>query len=711
MKKTTSIARLETGVQNLDSLLHGGFPKGSTIIVGGSPGAGKTTLVQEICFHHASPEQRVLYFNTLSEPTAKTLRYMSQFAFFDRAKLAASVHFVDLGIILRTQGVDEVSRLVMTHLKTVKPSIVVIDSFKVFDDLTTSKEELRKFGYELAINLMAWESTTFLLGEYGEADIQTNPLFSIIDGLVMVTQRMASGEQQRFLRVVKMRGTNHSRDEHAFAITEAGVEVYAPRVTITREDRGPSGPRCKTMISKLDALLGEGIPRGSSLLVAGVAGTGKTMLSLEFVYRGALLGEKGIVFSFEETEERLLASAAGLGWDLAGEIARGMVEIVFIPQPEIMVEKHLVMMGARIAALGAKRVVVDSLSVFLHKVESPQFAREKTFQIASLVQNAQAVGFLATDIPYGADQISRFGVEETVVDGVLLLSATEEGLERHRYLEVYKLRNTAHLEGRHDMRIGEGGVTVFPRYTAEPTAGLAERETAPRRIPTGVPGLDELVGGGFFEGSTSFVAGSAGAGKSTFAMQFLLAGARAGEPGLFVSLEETAAQLRAMATGLELPLEEALAGRAVEIVHLARERARPNQVLALLTDKVRDLGTRRVVLDGASHLLRESVPAAEQRDFIDALVTRLGRLGITVVLTFETRTLHPTGMVTDRGVSPIADNLVILRYRESDTGLRPTLTVVKTRGSAHDFRTHDVAFGVHGLRVVTDTARASERSP
>jgi circadian clock protein KaiC len=457
------------------------------------------------------------------------------------------------------------------------------------------------------------------------------------------------------------------------------------------------------MISKLDELLGEGIPRGSSLLVGGVAGTGKTMLSLEFVYRGALLGEKGIVFSFEETEERLLASAEGLGWDLAREIERGMVEIVFIPQPEILVEQHLVMMGERITALGAKRVVVDSLSVFLHKVEDPQVAREKTFQIASLVQNAQAVGFLATDIPYGADQISRFGVEETVVDGVLLLSATQEGLERHRYLEVYKLRNTAHLKGRHDMLIGEGGIAVFPRYAAESLPASAERTTTRTRLETGVPGLDALVGGGFFEGSTTFVAGSAGAGKSTLGMQFLLAGARAGQAGLFVSLEETPAQLRGMAETLELPLEDAIAQSAIDVVHLARERVRPNQVLAMLTDKVRERGTRRLVLDGASHLLRESAPAAEHRDFIDALVSRLSRLGITVVLTFETRTLQQSGMVTDRGVSPIADNLVMLRYRESETGLRPALTVVKTRGSAHDFRTYDVAFGLHGIRVVTDS--------
>ena len=459
--------RIETGVRNLDALFGNGLPKGSVTLIAGPPGSGKTILTQQICFHNASAEHPALYFSTLSEPTAKTLRYLKPFSFFDAKRLDAEVQFVDLGVLLRTKGLEETSRLIMEKVKQVKPGIVAIDSFKAFDDLAKSREELRKFAYELAVNLMAWETTTFLLGEYGEADTHTNPLFSIVDGLILVAQREQSGEQQRLIRIMKMRGTNHSRDEQSFLISSDGVEVFAPRVTILREDRGPPQDRCKTHISNLDDLLGDGIPRGSSLLIGGVAGTGKTVLLLEFLYRGALAGEKGILFSFEETEERLRASARGLGWELDHEIERGMIQIIFIPQPDIMVEAHLLMMKERIEATGARRVAVDSVSVFLYKIKDPQIVREKTFQLASLVQNAQAVGFFATDIPYGSSQISRFGVEETVVDGVIILSLTEEGMERQRYIEIYKLRNTAHLKGRHSIVIGPGGLTIFPRYNVE----------------------------------------------------------------------------------------------------------------------------------------------------------------------------------------------------------------------------------------------------
>jgi len=692
------LARIATGVRNFDDLVNGGLPKGSVIVVAGPPGAGKTILTQQICFHNASAEHRALYFSTLSEPTAKTLRYLSQFQFFDPKKLDAGVQFIDLGVLLRSRRLEEASTLVMEHVKTTKPAIVAMDSFKVFNDLAKSQEELRKFAYELAVNLMAWETTTFLLGEFGPQDLNTDPLFSIVDGLVMVTQREESGEQQRFLQIVKMRGTEHSRDQHSFVITSAGAEVFAPRVTIQREDRGPGAARCKTGISRLDELLGEGIPRGSSLLVAGVAGTGKTVLLLEFLYRGAKAGERGIIFTFEETAERLRAAASGLGWDLDGEIDRGMIEIVFIPQPNIMVEAHLLMMRERVEAMQARRVAVDSISVFLHKVKDPQIGREKIFQLASIVQNIQAVGLFATDIPYGANQLSRFGVEETVVDGVILLTSTEEALDRQRYLEVDKLRNTAHLKGRHSMSIGPGGIEVFPRY------GLAPLHVPPaiepsRRLSTGVAGLDELCGGGLLERSVTLVSGSAGIGKSTLALQFLAEGAEHQEPGLYVALEESPAQLLQSAASLGLPLAQAVDKRLIEVVYLSRQQARSSQLLAILDDKLRSQNTRRLVLDNVSQLVRTGEVPEDLRQLLQVLVARFKALGVTSVFTLESSSMYSTDTVTDRGYSPITDNILMLRYRQVSGELRPTLCMVKARGSSHDRGTYYYTISKGGIRI------------
>jgi len=701
MMKKTDVARIETGVRNLDALFQGGLPQGSVVVLAGPPGAGKTILTQQICFHTASARQRVLYFNTLSEPTAKTLRHLTQFSFFDARKLdAGGVQFVDLGVILRTKGLEQASKLIMEEVRKVKPAIIVIDSFRVFDDLAHSKEELRKFGYELAVNLMAWEVTTFLLGEYGPQDISTNPLFSVIDGLILMSQREQSGEQQRFIQLIKLRGTEHSRDEHTFVIAANGIEVFAPRVTLEREDRGPGAARCKTGISKFDDLLGEGIPRGSSLLIAGVAGTGKTVLLLEFLYRGAKSGEKGIIFSFEETKERLLATAHGLGWDLKHEIERGMIEIVFIAQPNIMVEQHLLMMRERVEAMQARRVAVDSVSVFLHKIKDPQVDREKVFQLASIIQNSQAVGFFATDIPYGSNQLSRFGVEETVVDGVVLLTSTEEGFERQRYIEVYKLRNTAHLKGRHNMLVGSGGIAVFPRYEVD--AEL--REPPPtfeqaRRLPSGVPGLDELCGGGLLERSVTLASGSAGIGKSTLGLQFMLEGARRKEPGLYVALEEGPAQILNTAEGLGLPLKQAIDNGLVEILHLSGEHIRAGQFLSLLDDRMRAQKTQRLVLDSVSQMARGGAVPETQRQLLCAMVAQFKSRGVTSILTLESDSMYSIDTVTERGYSPITDNILMLRYVRGPGDIRPTVCVVKTRGSAHDWGNYYFSITQGGIRI------------
>jgi circadian clock protein KaiC len=700
---TSPIARVATGVRNLDELFCGGLPVGSVIVLAGSPGTGKTILSQQVCFHSASAQHVVLYFNTLSEPTAKALRNLSQFSFFSSEKVGAGgVQFIDLGVILRTQGLSEASQLIMEQVKRLKPALVVIDSFKVFDDLARSPEELRKFDYELAINLMAWEVTTLLLGEYAAHDISTNPLFSIVDGVVLMSQRPQSGEQQRFVQVVKVRGTAHSREEHPFAITASGVEVFAPRLTIKREDRGVGGARCKTGIVKFDELLGEGISRGSSLLIAGVAGTGKTVLLLEFIYRGALAGEKGIIFSFEETQERLLAAAHGLGWDLQSQIDAGMVEVVFIAQPDIMVEHHLLMIRECVETSGARRVAIDSVSVFLHKVKDPEIDREKVFQLASIIQNTQAVGFFATDIPYGANQISRFGVEETVVDGIVLLSSVEQGFDRERYIEVYKLRNTAHLQGRHNMVIGAGGISVFLRYGVQAERRKdSSRLDATRRLSSGVPGLDALCGGGLLERSVTLVSGSAGIGKTTLGLQFMLEGARRQEPGLFVALEEGPLQILQTADGLGLSLREASERGLVEVVYLSSEYVRASQFLTLLDDKIRTQQTRRLVIDSISHMARDGEESFRQ--LLYAMVTRFKDCGVTSVLTLESDSMVATDSATERGYSPVADNILMLRYvREADI-THQTISVVKTRGSAHDWGTHRFVTGPGGLRIQQPT--------
>jgi circadian clock protein KaiC len=351
--------------------------------------------------------------------------------------------------------------------------------------------------------------------------------------------------------------------------------------------------------------------------------------------------------------------------------------------------------------------------VFLHKVKDPQINREKVFQLATIVQNVGAVGLFATDIPYGSNQISRLGVEETVVDGVLLLSSTEEGFERQRYLEVYKLRNTAHLKGRHSLIIGPGGIQIFPRYAADladapPPAALAVAE----RLPSGIPGLDALLGGGLLRRSSTLVAGSPGIGKSTLGLQFILQGAALKQPGLVFSLEESPDQLQVNADALRLPLRKCVKNGLVEIVYLSRERVRSAQLLAVLGDKIRTLGAHRVLLDGVTHIVNENAGADALQQLLFTLVTLFKSLDVTSLLTTEAPSLSFGDGITERGFSPLADNLLMLRYVAVDGEQIPAVRIVKTRASAHDRGTYFLNIGTGGARIGDAvTGAGSARTP
>lgn len=459
--------RIKTGVANLDEMLNGGIPKRSLVIFGGNPGSGKTILSQQIGFYNASPDFPVVYFQTLSEPTLKTLNFASQFEYFDPEKVGSIVHFIDLGDLVRAKGIKQAVDIFTERIKKIKPGLVVIDSFKAFDDLATSKEELRKFSYEVAVKLMAWECTSLLLGEFVPEDINSSPLSSVVDGIIILSQEQESGENQRFIQVTKMRGTAHNRDRQPLAISDKGISVYAPQVTIKSEPKAgskdASGKVLKTGITTFDELLVEGIPYGSTCLVSGPSGTGKSILCFEFLYRGAKeFHEKGIIFSFENTKDRLYATAKNMGWDLESVVKSGMLEIVIIPQLDIHVEEHLLLMQQMIQNSGAKRVVIDSMSVFFYKIVDPKIVRIKINQLATIVQNFGAVGFFISDVPYGTNKLSHFGVEETVVDGIILLSSNKVGSKRERSLEIYKLKNSSYASGDHKMEIGKCGIRLLP---------------------------------------------------------------------------------------------------------------------------------------------------------------------------------------------------------------------------------------------------------
>lgn len=537
------IKLLPTRVPNLDAVLGGGIPAYSLNILAGSPGSGKTILAQQILFSyiHDQPGAKALYLSTLSEPSMKVVRYMQYFSFFDGAVFGEQVIYNDVGSYLIEHPLTEVADQIMGLVNEHSAEILVIDSFKAIHDLAEDEGDFRRFCFDLSIRLASSRCTTFLVNECDRDSISRSTEFAIADGIFYLSISEKSGTPSRFLQIYKLRGRDSYMEPFPFVISDNGIKILSPALTLRRRETNLEieEDTLSTGITGLDNLLKGGIPLGRSLILSGVSGTGKTTFALQFLIEGAQNQQRGLLLSFEETRDRLYRSATGFGWDIDRYEAQGLLRIIFVPQTDIRIEEQLERLIQAVEHFRPRRLVVDSLSVFLYRVQDPAIQREKTFQLATLMQRVGGVGILISDIPANdTHRLSRFGVEETIADGTIVLSTEMVGRRRQRYLEVFKMRAADYVAGRHRMEITATGIQIFyiqARYPRVP------RPDPLRRTLQFQP-LQPLFQSVLTFETTWLVRGEPGLGKSTLAYQFLMEGLRHQASVLYVGTDVPTAQ-------------------------------------------------------------------------------------------------------------------------------------------------------------------------
>ena len=455
----------------------------------------------------------------------------------------------------------------------------------------------------------------------------------------------------------------------------------------------------RTGIPGLDELMVGGFRDDRSVMIEGYTGTGKTVLGMAIIEAGIReRGEPGVIVTFEQPPSDLYDDALSLGWDFRALERQNKLRVIFV-SPATLLDELAAQVGRvseLIAEIDARRLYVDGVNM-LGTVERDQFRRRQLLiKLIAAIQREGLNIIFSRERPE-SDPLGT-APESYLADTVIQLSHAQQHGRRTRYLEVVKSRGQEVLTGLHSFKIGRGGVTIYPRQKmpALQTRSLAYGE---ERAAFGVAPLDEMLRGGLFRRSATLVAGSSGTGKSTLALQFLLHGARQGEPGLFVSLEEPAEQVIENARGVAPDVDGFLEDGTLRVLRLSPLEMDVNEQIVRVREGLADGRVQRLAFDSLSSY-ENLLADVEYRDYVFALLSFVKSLGVTALFTSEIHSLVGVERITVYGTSYLLDNVILLRFVELANSLRRAVVVLKTRGSDHANDIREYVVTKEGIQIL-----------
>ncbi|MGA2411885.1 MAG: ATPase domain-containing protein, partial [Candidatus Binataceae bacterium] len=469
----------------------------------------------------------------------------------------------------------------------------------------------------------------------------------------------------------------------------------------------------RTGISGLDRILMGGIPRTNVILVEGTTGSGKTLLGTEFIYRGITeFNEPGIIVVFEVSPDKLIRDAATLGWDLAELQAQKKLQIVFTsPQVldhELRSADSLLLETA--GEMGAQRIFIDGVGLLYQAANAaaapavgPASYREILQQLIEGLNREHLTAMLSHEIGTHSESQPTSEAAESLVDTVIRVNRRLHNRRIHRSIEIVKSRGQDYDPGEHTLSIHDGkGLEVFRRVQAPLPFSMDQPTSTAKRSVIGVDALDALLGGGIFDGSTTMVVGLSGVGKTVLGTQILREGAlRQGKRGLLISLDEHPAQIVRNAETLGLDLKKQIDEGTIHVLFDSPQELNIDVHYARIVGTIEKYDIQRMVIDGMTSYSTALQDQAVYRDFFHALVAYSKHRLMTTFFSYENpEFLGLSTFMPDFPVSSIVDNIILLSLVEIKSSLRRCLTVVKARGSPHEFDSREYVIGQGGITLL-----------
>jgi len=456
-----ALARLPSGIAGLDTITGGGFVLGGLYLIRGAPGAGKTILTNQVCFHNASQGGRAIFVTLLAENHARMLDNLRGLSFFDEKRIPDQVTYLSAYAEGHNGGLSAVVKLVRREIQHRRATVLVIDGLVTPQISAGSEQVYKEFVHDLQEIALATNCTVFLTTNANE---EVTPEQTMVDGIVLLTDRTYGWQAASDLQIKKFRSSAFLRGRHSYKITDGGIEVF-PRIEALYAHPSAGAEavfgRVSTGMERLDSMTGGGLPAASTTMVMGPSGIGKTTLGLHFVSRSSQ-EERGLVFSFYETPARLRAKIAQIEPGLLPLIDSGIVEMLWQTPTSDLLDAYGYRLLEAVHRRQVKRLFIDGLTAFQKGSIDP--ARIGNF-FAALTNELRVLGVTTVyslELPDMLAAHPRAPVDDAsnVAENMILMQYVERQAELHRLISVLKLRDSDFDNSIHEFSVTQSGLRI-----------------------------------------------------------------------------------------------------------------------------------------------------------------------------------------------------------------------------------------------------------
>jgi len=469
-KELPVLQRVPSGIEGLDTILNGGFMRGGIYFISGQPGSGKTILSTQIAFSHVATGGRVVFASLLSETHVRMFSHLRPLSFFTSEPIGDTLYFISGYSTVQKEGLKGLLAMLQGAIRDNKASLLIVDGSLNAEAFAPSDLLFKEFIHTLQTYADAYGCTVLLLTAVDSGDTTTERAVgqTTVDGLIRLSNRLVGPRSVRELQVQKFRGGSYLEGTHALQITDDGVKIY-PRIEAllgrqAAEHGSVKADRARRAfgVEKLDEMLLGGVITGSSTLLLGQPGSGKTLLGLSYLAEGSRQGQQALYFGLNEPPALSIDMGDQIGLDLSGLVAKGTLQMLWQPaleeSPDMLAHNLL----AAVQKREVQRLVIDGLDAFddisVHSKRTALFFTALMGELRS--RGVTTISTVELDSFFGPTvDIPIEGVSARV-DNIIFLRTVELRAGLQRIISVLKTRRTGHDSAIREFTISDRGLEV-----------------------------------------------------------------------------------------------------------------------------------------------------------------------------------------------------------------------------------------------------------